>query len=62
VKLNNAALLARLTYGRELPLFDRVWEREGRDLRRTVARVIALARQDPKDPYRAVRAWVVGAS
>jgi predicted aminopeptidase len=52
VRLDNAALLARLTYGRELPLFDRVWEREGRHLGRAVRRVIALARSRPDDPLR----------
>jgi predicted aminopeptidase len=62
VRLDNASLLARLTYGRELPLFDAVWEREGRDLRRTVARVIALARSRKEDPYAAVRAWVAAPS
>jgi predicted aminopeptidase len=57
VRLDNASLLARLTYGRELPLFDLVWEREGRDLGRTVRRVIALARTNRDDPYSAVREW-----
>ena len=58
VQLDNAALLARLIYGKELPLFDAVWEREGRDLRRTVRQVVALARSRPDDPFGAVRAWV----
>jgi predicted aminopeptidase len=54
---NNAALLARRIYLTDLELFDRVWEREGRDLRRTIERVITLAR-DAKDPYAAVKAWL----
>jgi predicted aminopeptidase len=57
MQLDNASLLARLTYGRELPLFDRVWEREGRDVRRAVARIVALARSRPADPYGALRDW-----
>jgi predicted aminopeptidase len=57
IQLDNASLLARITYGRELPLFDFVWEREGRDLRRTVARVVALAKSRPKDPFGALRSW-----
>lgn len=54
---NNAALLARRIYLTDLELFDRVWEREGRDLRRTVERVIVLAR-DSDDPYEAVKRWL----
>jgi predicted aminopeptidase len=61
VQLDNAALLARLTYGEGLPLFDAAWEREGRDVRRAVARVVALARGRPDDPFGALRAFV-GAS
>ncbi|GJG88143.1 aminopeptidase [Gemmatimonadetes bacterium T265] len=56
--LDNAALLARRTYARELGLFDAVYAREGEDLGRSVARLIALAKSDPKDPYGAVRRWV----
>ena len=58
VQLDNASLLARLTYGKDLPVFDAVWEREGRDLRRTVDRVIALAKSRPDDPFGAVRQFV----
>jgi len=54
---NNAALLARRIYLTDLELFDRVWEREGRNLRLTIERVIALAK-DAKDPYAAVKAWL----
>jgi len=54
---NNAALLARRIYLTDLELFDRVWEREGRDLRRTIERVITLAK-DADDPYRAVKQWL----
>src|SRR5687767_7314360 len=54
---NNAALLARRIYLTDLELFDRVWEREGRNLRLTIERVVALAK-DAKDPYAAVKAWL----
>ena len=54
---NNAALLARRIYLTDLELFDRVWEREGRDLRRTIERVILLAK-DADDPYAAVKKWL----
>ena len=59
VPLDNAALLARRTYARELPLFDAVLGREGGDLRRAVRRIVGLARAS-NEPYAAVRAWVGG--
>ena len=58
VKLDNAALLARRIYLTDLALFDAVWAREGHDLRRTIARVVTLAKSKPKDPFGAVRAWL----
>ncbi|MHB1312776.1 MAG: aminopeptidase [Gemmatimonadaceae bacterium] len=41
VRLDNASLLARRVYMNDLAGFDRVWEGEGRDLKRTIARLIA---------------------
>ncbi len=41
VHLDNAALLARRVYMTDLGRFDAAWEREGRDLKRTVERLIA---------------------
>jgi predicted aminopeptidase len=60
-RFDNAALLARRIYLTDLELFDAVYERQGRDLRATVRRLIDLARDQPRDPYAAVRAWL-GAS
>ena len=54
---NNAALLARRIYLTDLELFDRVWAREGYDLRRTIERVITIAK-DADDPYAAVKRWL----
>ncbi|HEX6050728.1 MAG TPA: aminopeptidase [Gemmatimonadaceae bacterium] len=54
---NNASLLARRIYLTDLELFDRVWEREGRNLRLTIERVVALAK-DADDPYAAVKSWL----
>jgi predicted aminopeptidase len=54
---NNAALLARRIYLTDLDLFDRVWQRENRDLRRTIERVISLAK-DADDPYAAIKRWL----
>ena len=60
VQLNNAALLARRVYASDLDVFDRVYEKEGRDLRRTIGRVIGLAKSKPKDPFAALASWVGG--
>ena len=59
VRLDNAALLARRIYATDLGLFDRIWEREGRDLKRTISRVTGLAK-DTKDPFGALRDWLGG--
>jgi predicted aminopeptidase len=59
-RLDNAALLARRVYATDLALFDAVFEREGRDVRRAIARILALARSREKDPYGAVRDWLQG--
>ena len=61
VPLDNASLLARRVYAKDLDLFDQVYEREGKNLRRAIARIISLARSDRKDPYGALLRWV-GAS
>ena len=58
VQLDNAALLARRIYLTDLDAFERVYEAEGRDLRRVIARVISLAKRREDDPYAELRAWV----
>ncbi|HEX2723712.1 MAG TPA: aminopeptidase [Gemmatimonadaceae bacterium] len=58
VTLNNAALLARRVYAKDLDLFDAVYEREGHNLRHAIGRVITLARSDKKNPYGALRRWL----
>ncbi|HJP59224.1 MAG TPA: aminopeptidase [Gemmatimonadaceae bacterium] len=57
VTLNNAALLARRIYATDLDVFDRVFQKEGLDLKRTIGRIIALAKSDPKHPFDALRKW-----
>ena len=57
LQLDNAALLARRVYGRDLPLFDDVFRLEGESVPRAVARIAGLVR-GAADPYAAVRAWV----
>jgi predicted aminopeptidase len=56
--LDNAALMSRRMYRTGLDDFDAIYEREGERLPAAVARIIALARAEPKDPYAAVRAFV----
>lgn len=58
VQLNNAALLARRVYATDLDLFDRVYERENRDLRRTIGRIITLAKREPGPPFSELRGWL----
>jgi predicted aminopeptidase len=58
VPLDNASLLARRVYARNLDLFDAVYEREGRDLKRTIGRIIGLAKSSQKNPYGALRRWL----
>jgi predicted aminopeptidase len=54
VVLDNAIVLARRVYANRLDAFERVFEKEGRDLPRTIARIVELARSRPKDPLAAV--------
>ena len=58
IRLDNAALLAHRIYATDLDLFDGVLAREDGDLKRAIARVIALAKATPKDPFEALRAWL----
>jgi predicted aminopeptidase len=58
VPLDNASLLARRVYAKNLDLFDAVYEREARNLRHTIGRIITLAKSKPKDPYGALRTWL----
>ena len=55
MRLDNAALLAHRIYSTDLDLFDAVWASRNGDLRATIARVIALAKSRPKDPFAALR-------
>ncbi len=57
-RFDNALLLARRIYLTDLDLFEAVYAREGRDLRRTIARVIELAGERREDPYGALRSWL----
>ena len=58
VPLDNASLLARKVYASDLDVFDQIYEKEGRNLKRTIGRVISLAKSDPKNPFAALRRWV----
>jgi predicted aminopeptidase len=58
VPLDNASLLARRVYASDLDVFDLIYEKEGRDLKRAIGRVIGLAKANPKEPFIALRRWV----
>jgi predicted aminopeptidase len=62
VTLNNAALLARRVYATDLDVFDRVYEKEGRDLRRAIGRIISLAKAHKSNPFEALRDWTAGSA
>jgi predicted aminopeptidase len=57
VPLDNASLLARRVYASDLDVFDRVYEKEGRDLKRTIGRIISLARSNRAQPFYALAQW-----
>ncbi len=57
VPLDNASLLARRVYASDLDVFDRVYEKEGRDLRRAIGRIIALAKSNRAQPFAALSQW-----
>ena len=57
IQLDNAALIARRTYASDLYLFDEVFRRSARDLRRTIATIRILTRP-AGDPWEQLRAWV----
>ena len=58
VRLNTAAVLARRIYLTDLELFERVYQRDGGDIRATIAKLLELARNEPKTPYGAVRKFL----
>ena len=58
VRLDNAALMARRIYLTDVALFDSVYAREGRDIRRATWRIIELAKSDDDAPFEAVRRWL----
>jgi predicted aminopeptidase len=60
--LDNAALMSRRMYRTGLDDFDAIYEREGERLPATIARIIGIAKSRPKDPYAALRAYVVSGS
>ncbi|MGI8401566.1 MAG: aminopeptidase [Gemmatimonadaceae bacterium] len=57
VPLDNASLLARRVYASDLDVFDQVYEKEGLDLKRTIGRIISLAKSNPAQPFAALEQW-----
>ena len=58
VPLDNASLLARRVYASDLDVFDQIYAKEGRNLKRAIGRIIALAKSNPKSPFSALRQWM----
>jgi predicted aminopeptidase len=58
VPLDNASLLARRVYASDLDVFDQIFEKEGRNLRHTIGRVIGLAKANKDNPFAGLRRWV----
>ena len=58
LRLDNAALLAHRIYNTDLDVFDQVWVKENGDLKKTIAKIIELAKSRPKDPFGALEEWV----
>ena len=57
IQLDNAALLARRVYAQRLDLFDSVWVRNHRDVKRTISAVQSAVR-DSRDPFAALERLV----
>ena len=55
VRLNNAVVIQYLVYLKELTLFERVYQQNGRDLRGTLTRLTKAAKEED-DPFAGVRA------
>lgn len=55
IRLDNAILLARRVYLTDVDAFDAVLDRDGGDLRRAIAEIIAAAKADRTAPFEAVK-------
>ncbi len=55
LRLDNVMVMSRRLYRTGLDDFDAVYAREGNDLNKAIAKIIELARANPKDPFAAVR-------
>lgn len=51
VRLDNAAVTARRFYATKLGAFEAVWKREGRDVKRALAKILADLDHAPGDPF-----------
>lgn len=60
VPLDNASLLARRVYAKNLDLFDQVYARQQHNLKWTIGRIVSLAKANKSDPYEGLRHWLAG--
>lgn len=58
IRLNTAAVMARRIYLTDLSLFERVHQRTGSDIRRTIGELLELAKSDRDAPYDAIRRFL----
>lgn len=59
MRIDNAAVMARRVYLTDVNLFDALWQKDGRDARRTIAHVIQIAKADKaRKPFEALRGVV----
>ena len=59
MRIDNASVMARRVYLTDVDLFDAVWQKQKRDIRRTLDTVIAIAREDEgKRPFAALRKYL----
>ncbi|MEO7359757.1 MAG: aminopeptidase [Gemmatimonadaceae bacterium] len=58
VVLNNSVILSRQVYAQDLDQFDAVFEREGRDVKKALERISAIAKAGKANPDSAVKVWV----
>lgn len=58
VRLNTASVLARRIYLTDLDLFERVYAQNNSEIRPTIAKLLELARAEPKTPYASVRKFL----
>jgi predicted aminopeptidase len=58
VELNNATVASRLVYFHDLTLYEKVYEKNGSDLKKTVAFIKNVVDTQPGDPEKNLKKWL----